>query len=78
MTTSYNRDITTSDTAAELTDGYHLVVEALKLNDVRTDLRRSRHPDHRRGPHCAGIGYALHRLPSRKRCRTRAPRRPGS
>ena len=24
------------DTAAELTDGYHLVVEALKLNDVRT------------------------------------------
>jgi oxalyl-CoA decarboxylase len=26
----------TADTAAELTDGYHLVVEALKLNDVRT------------------------------------------
>src|ERR1700738_2981266 len=24
------------DTSAELTDGYHLVVEALKLNDVRT------------------------------------------
>jgi hypothetical protein len=36
MTTSYNRDIATSDTAAELTDGYHLVVEALKLNDIRT------------------------------------------
>src|ERR1700736_2368278 len=27
---------TTADTAAELTDGYHLVVDALKLNDVRT------------------------------------------
>src|ERR1700731_5331180 len=26
----------TADTAAELTDGYHLVVDALKLNDVRT------------------------------------------
>src|ERR1700688_4247928 len=26
----------TADTAAQLTDGYHLVVEALKLNDVRT------------------------------------------
>jgi oxalyl-CoA decarboxylase len=25
-----------ADTAAELTDGYHLVVDALKLNDVRT------------------------------------------
>ena len=36
MTTAYNRDIATADTAAELTDGYHLVVEALKLNDIRT------------------------------------------
>src|ERR1700736_1828944 len=27
---------TTADTAAELTDGYHLVVDALKLNDVQT------------------------------------------
>jgi oxalyl-CoA decarboxylase len=26
----------TADTAAELTDGYHLVVDALKVNDVRT------------------------------------------
>jgi oxalyl-CoA decarboxylase len=26
----------TADTAAELTDGYHLVVDALKLNDVQT------------------------------------------
>jgi oxalyl-CoA decarboxylase len=26
----------TADTAAELTDGYHLVVDALKLNDIRT------------------------------------------
>jgi oxalyl-CoA decarboxylase len=26
----------TADTAAELTDGYHVVVDALKLNDVRT------------------------------------------
>jgi oxalyl-CoA decarboxylase len=27
---------TAADTAGELTDGYHLVVEALKLNDIRT------------------------------------------
>src|SRR5260370_19730330 len=26
----------TAGTAADLTDGYHLVVDALKLNDVRT------------------------------------------
>jgi oxalyl-CoA decarboxylase len=26
----------TADTPVDLTDGYHLVVEALKLNDVRT------------------------------------------
>src|SRR2546423_14693512 len=26
----------TADTAGELTDGYHLVVDALKLNDVQT------------------------------------------
>jgi oxalyl-CoA decarboxylase len=37
MTTVSTRETATgADTAAELTDGYHLVVEALKLNDVRT------------------------------------------
>jgi oxalyl-CoA decarboxylase len=34
--TSEIRSTPVVDTAAELTDGYHLVVEALKLNDVRT------------------------------------------
>jgi oxalyl-CoA decarboxylase len=37
MTTFSSQDTATPvDTAATLTDGYHLVVEALKLNDVRT------------------------------------------
>ena len=37
MTTLSSQDtVTPVDTAATLTDGYHLVVEALKLNDVRT------------------------------------------
>ena len=37
MTTLSTRNTATgADAAAELTDGYHLVVEALKLNDVRT------------------------------------------
>jgi len=37
MTTLSSQDTATSvDSAATLTDGYHLVVEALKLNDVRT------------------------------------------
>ena len=36
MTTTYNRDLRSADTATELTDGYHLVVDALKLNDVHT------------------------------------------
>ena len=37
MTTLSSKDTATPvDTAAPLTDGYHLVVEALKLNDVRT------------------------------------------
>jgi oxalyl-CoA decarboxylase len=37
MTTLSSQDTATPvDTAATLTDGYHLVVEALKLNDVRT------------------------------------------
>ena len=37
MTTLSTRDTATdADAAAELTDGYHLVVEALKLNDIRT------------------------------------------
>ena len=30
----------------ELTDGFHLVIDALKLNGVNDDLRRARHPDH--------------------------------
>jgi oxalyl-CoA decarboxylase len=36
MSTTQETTATIADTAAELTDGYHLVVEALKLNDVRT------------------------------------------
>ena len=37
MTTLSSQDTATPvDTAATLTDGYHLVVEALRLNDVRT------------------------------------------
>ena len=36
MTTTYNGDTLPADTDTALTDGYHLVVEALKLNDVRT------------------------------------------
>src|ERR1700724_1422751 len=37
MTTLSSQDTATPvDTAGTLTDGYHLVVEALKLNDVRT------------------------------------------
>ena len=38
MTTVTPLDTTASvaDTPADLTDGYHLVVEALKLNDVET------------------------------------------
>jgi oxalyl-CoA decarboxylase len=39
MATIYTSDTATAtvaDTAAELTDGYHLVVDALKLNDIQT------------------------------------------
>ena len=37
MTTLSTTETTTgADAAPELTDGYHLVVEALKLNDVHT------------------------------------------
>src|SRR5258706_3334261 len=36
MSTTQETTATMADTAAELTDGYHLVVDALKLNDVRT------------------------------------------
>jgi oxalyl-CoA decarboxylase len=36
MSTTQETTAAIADTAAELTDGYHLVVEALKLNDVRT------------------------------------------
>jgi oxalyl-CoA decarboxylase len=36
MTTTQETTAPMADTAAELTDGYHLVVDALKLNDVRT------------------------------------------
>src|SRR4051794_15008680 len=37
MPTAPARDVPTGpDAAQDLTDGYHLVVEALKLNDVRT------------------------------------------
>ena len=36
MSTTQETTATIADTAAELTDGYHLVVDALKLNDVRT------------------------------------------
>ena len=58
MTTVTPPDTTASvaDTPADLTDGYHLVVEALKLNDVRDHLRSGRYPDHRRRPRCAGVG----------------------
>ena len=36
MTTTRESIAPVADTTAELTDGYHLVVDALKLNDVRT------------------------------------------
>jgi hypothetical protein len=47
MTTVSDRVIATeSAPAAELTDGYHVVVETLKLNGVETIYRCGRYPGH--------------------------------
>jgi len=68
MTTVSDRVIATeSAPAAELTDGYHVVVETLKLNGVETIYGCGRYPGHLRGPGGAGVGYPLHRHPSRER-----------
>ena len=48
-----------------MTDGFHLVVEALKLNGVDTIYRGGRHPDHRSAAPGAGGGDPLFRLPAR-------------
>lgn len=47
MTTVSDRVIATETApAAELTDGYHVVVEALKLNGVETIYGCGRYPGH--------------------------------
>ncbi len=39
--------MTDATQTGDLTDGFHLVIDALKLNDIEHDLRRARHSDHR-------------------------------
>ena len=37
----------------QLTDGFHLLIDALKMNDLNTDLRRTGYTDHRLRAHGA-------------------------
>ena len=46
------------------TDGFHLVIDALKLNDLEHDLRAGRHSHHGPGAPRASRRHALHRLSS--------------
>ena len=57
--------------AEETTDGFHLVIDALKLNGIDTDLRPARHSDHRPDAHGAGRGPARHLVPPRAARRQR-------
>ena len=58
-------DAAGGDAERELTDGFHLVIDALKLNGLDHDLRRARHPDHRFRPHGAGRGHPRALVPPR-------------
>ena len=49
----------------ELTDGFHLIIDALKLNGIKTHLCRARHPDHRLPAHVAGRGHPRAVVPAR-------------
>ena len=60
--------------AAATIDGFHLVIEALKLNDIDTDLRPAGHPDHRPDAHGAGRGHARDLVPPRAARRQRRRR----
>ena len=48
-----------------ITDGFHLVVDALKLNGIDTIYRRGRYSDYGFGSSRASGRAALHRLSSR-------------
>ena len=49
----------------ELTDGFHLIIDALKLNGVKTIYARARHSDHRLPAHVAGRGASRALVPPR-------------
>ena len=54
-----------AEAAQELTDGFNLIIDALKLNGLDDDLRRARHPDHRLRPHGAGRRHPRALVPPR-------------
>jgi hypothetical protein len=63
---------------AETIDGFHLVIDALKLNDIDTIFGLPGIPDHRPDAHGAGRGHAGHFVPPRaarrqRRSRSRLP-----
>ena len=64
MTTLSTRAVSGADAATELTDGYHLVVEALKLNDVRTIYGVVGIPITDVARVAQASGHPLHRLPA--------------
>ena len=49
----------------ELTDGFHLIIDALKLNGVKTIYARPRHSDHRLPAHVAGLRASRALVPPR-------------
>ena len=51
---AHSIDAITADAERELTDGFHLVIDALKLNGVNTIYGGAGHSDHRPRPHGAG------------------------
>ena len=49
----------------DLTDGFNLVIDAMKLNGIEHDLRRAGHSDHRLRPHGAGRRHPRAVVPPR-------------
>ena len=64
--------------SSELTDGFNLIIDALKLNGLDHDLWRAGHPDHGFRPHGAGRGHPRDLVPSRAERRQRRRRSPAS
>ena len=53
----------------ELTDGFHLIIDALKLNGIKTIYGVPGHSDHGFRAHGAGVGHPRPVVPARTECR---------